>query len=541
MIGYEFPAIFKFATGYQWGSQLYYAGFPPPWPGNGTDLGTFQLIAHRSAVRQARRVYTYSIGPSGYAPASYKVITPGVSSRIFQIPSNCIHQAISVYGTTNGSTYHIENIPASSPSQYSSTDVLTVSCEERPVLGNIFERVITEISEDTSPYQFPEVDATLAFQATAADDITQQPDPNSETLWLSSSSGSDTQVATVYGRKGATMIREKVTLTGTTPVSTTHSFQKLYHVHLASAAAGAVAVRGSGVPSSGQIEFTAQPADGDTITVGRTGATVTYRFKTTMAAAFDVQIDPSSYQATAANLAYAINGDGTPGTTGTGSPNYYTGTTPHPNIDATIDGTDSALVHVFDNSAAYSNTLTYTLTQTGSSTLLTPLTGSADGPALTTLSVGAQDAYNNVYLNNPGLVQDTEGITLAAGQIFEAGSIPAASTVGASIEYNLPATVNLVSDWLAVPQLPFSLEMVLLGTPAMVVTYETSATGTEPITTPATPGLTSLPVIGNGKLYTAQCGELDSVHVKFVRVKINNAASNVARAIHIALKYAITI
>ena len=61
--------------------------------------------------------------------------------------------------------------------------------------------------------------------------------------------------------------------------------------------------------------------DGDTVTIGST----VYRFKNTMAAAYDVKIAATA-ALTLANLDVAIDASGTPGT------EYYTGTLAHPSV-----------------------------------------------------------------------------------------------------------------------------------------------------------------------------------------------------------------
>ena len=66
-------------------------------------------------------------------------------------------------------------------------------------------------------------------------------------------------------------------------------------------------------------------ADGDTVTIGST----VYRFKTTIAQAYDVAIGSTGSVAAAfTNLKAAVNGTGTVGT------QYYTGTAPHPTAAA---------------------------------------------------------------------------------------------------------------------------------------------------------------------------------------------------------------
>lgn len=77
------------------------------------------------------------------------------------------------------------------------------------------------------------------------------------------------------------------------------------------------------------------PADGDTVTIG----SVTYRFKTTPAQAYDVAIGASAAVALD-NLKAAVNGTGTPGT------EYYAGTQAHPLVTAT---TNTDTTQVFDS------------------------------------------------------------------------------------------------------------------------------------------------------------------------------------------------
>ena len=73
----------------------------------------------------------------------------------------------------------------------------------------------------------------------------------------------------------------------------------------------------TGVLTSDAVNVT----DGDTVTIGST----VYRFKNTLAAAYDVKIGASA-AATLLNLDAAIDASGTPGT------EYYTGTLAHPSV-----------------------------------------------------------------------------------------------------------------------------------------------------------------------------------------------------------------
>lgn len=84
-------------------------------------------------------------------------------------------------------------------------------------------------------------------------------------------------------------------------------------------------IPGYGVKASGTLTSTnVELADGATVTIGST----TYRFKDTMAAAYDVKRHGTTADTTLSNLIAAINGSGTPGT------EYYAGTAAHPDVTA---------------------------------------------------------------------------------------------------------------------------------------------------------------------------------------------------------------
>ena len=71
-----------------------------------------------------------------------------------------------------------------------------------------------------------------------------------------------------------------------------------------------------GAAATGALAFTANPADGDTVTIG----SVVYRFKDTLAQANDIKIG-TAVTNTLASLEKTINGDGEEGT------DYFAGTT----------------------------------------------------------------------------------------------------------------------------------------------------------------------------------------------------------------------
>lgn len=79
-------------------------------------------------------------------------------------------------------------------------------------------------------------------------------------------------------------------------------------------------LRATGVLTSNETN----PSDGDTVKIGA----ITYRFKTTMAQAYDVKLHASDADTSLANLVAAINGSGTAGT------EYYAGTEAHSLVTA---------------------------------------------------------------------------------------------------------------------------------------------------------------------------------------------------------------
>lgn len=115
------------------------------------------------------------------------------------------------------------------------------------------------------------------------------------------------------------------TIAASTAAGTLHyggRFMNGLHIH------NGDAVRATGTLTSDATNV----ADGDTVTIG----TTVYRFKSTMLAAYDVQIGVSA-AVSLDNLKAAINASGTPGT------EYFAGTLAHPTVTATTN-TDTTQV-----------------------------------------------------------------------------------------------------------------------------------------------------------------------------------------------------
>lgn len=117
-----------------------------------------------------------------------------------------------------------------------------------------------------------------------------------------------------------------------------------------------------GAQASGSLAFTANPSDGDTVTI----ANVTYTFKSDLAAVNDVKIG-ANLAAALGSLVNAINGTGTAGT------NYYTGT--------------KSLADILSASVS-SSTVTLTANEAGIEGNYTALASSSTNAAVTAFAGG---------------------------------------------------------------------------------------------------------------------------------------------------------
>lgn len=281
-----FPGIFRFspyAVDTDYGGQ-----YPPPWPGDGVEEGTFYLLRPRSKEVQGRVINSFSLGPSGKAQQGYAVYTPGVASKIFRIPNDTVHGPIQATESFDGNTFNIENIPASTPGVYQSTQILTFPLGEERYKGNIYWNRILQVSEATNPYYFPDVYASsfFTFDSTSNGDLELegQPNPGGERLSLVSD-GADTRAVTIYGQRnnsdGIHYTKEVVNLTGTTRVYTSGTYDWFIstQVHVASDATRTLTVNGEGTDAEASITASGAPADGGTIEAGKTGSTVVYTLR----------------------------------------------------------------------------------------------------------------------------------------------------------------------------------------------------------------------------------------------------------------------
>ena len=106
----------------------------------------FTNVDNGVSVFPARCFISYSLGPSGVIPRTWQVITPAVSSIIFRIGANTIHNGWTAVETDGTTTQNIEIMPASTPSSYVRGQSLIVEVSERKVAGPFYERRIYVIN-----------------------------------------------------------------------------------------------------------------------------------------------------------------------------------------------------------------------------------------------------------------------------------------------------------------------------------------------------------------------------------------------------------
>jgi hypothetical protein len=137
---YPLPDIFTYISPWQVpGYPGFYA--KPPFPGV-----NYTTIANGVSTNPARVTISYTNGPSGNVPATWRVITPGVQSKIFSIGQNTIHNAIIQAETGPSGTLTNELTPASTPASYIRGQTLIIDASERRTIGNFYERRVMTIT-----------------------------------------------------------------------------------------------------------------------------------------------------------------------------------------------------------------------------------------------------------------------------------------------------------------------------------------------------------------------------------------------------------
>lgn len=244
--------------------------------------------------------------------------------------------------------------------------------------------------------------SNTAFSAASVNPLTAQPAGAGEKLIVRSTSAADTMNCDVYGLVAGVASSNTLALLGMREVLSTNLFTSLTQARLASAAAGTVRVFGQGTAATGDIRCDTNPADGDTLTLGLTGFTQVYRFKTTTAAAYDVKIGATAADSMS-NLKKALNADGV----GDGT-DYHTGTAANPYLSATVA---TAVVSLTDR-LAVARQLAWSFAQSASKFTIRTMAGGVMGTQLAKLNPGVTLSHNDLTFsaeahtgtNLPGLL-----------------------------------------------------------------------------------------------------------------------------------------
>ena len=153
-----------------------------------------------------------------------------------------------------------------------------------------------------------------------------------------------------------------------------------------------------GTAAIGDVAAISNPSDGDTLVVGIDDANFkrTYRFKTTMAAAYDVQIGASATDTMLA-LKRAINADGTSGT------DYFARTVAHPIYSATVDTT----VVTLTDRVPCLRQLAAVMTESAANFAKRIAMGGVDGTLLFSLSPTVATTENSITFASEDHLTDT--------------------------------------------------------------------------------------------------------------------------------------
>lgn len=293
--------------------------FPPPYYGNGIDHNTVGILRHRQLTLPAKVIYTYHYGQLASLPRADRVIS--FTSKFLPITDNTIHPPVQV--TRSDTLGLIEDIPASIPASYDPNDIFVGGpIAQRHWKSNIWEREVWLYSENLDPTQFAQHYAGLIFVATQQNDILLQPAKGGEVLYLRSASGAEATVVTIYGRLKGVLVEKKLTLSGTTELSTSpKEFDRVRHLRAHDDPEGVITLRGSGTPGVAYAEFTSVPTAGNTLTVGKTGTPKVYTF-----------VAPSSGTITNVAKASLLQGESVTITLGSNNDRFW----------MSLDGTDTS-------------------------------------------------------------------------------------------------------------------------------------------------------------------------------------------------------
>lgn len=234
---------------------------------------------------------------------------------------------------------------------------------------------------------------------------------SAQTLIARSTDAADTMNLTIVGATSApASVTETRALTGKREVSfATNTLATFTGAQLASAAAGTVKILQQGTKASGDIRVDDQPANNETLTIGLTGFTQVYTFKSALTpAANEIAIGADKY-VTAQNICRAINagsGSGTSYGGGTAANSYVAAYADSGFTDSDLNGTSEVTIYIRDLIPC-SRLLTWSVSTTAVNLSLRAPSGGVDGTTLGTISAGDTAIYIDIDLWTPDVTDPT--------------------------------------------------------------------------------------------------------------------------------------
>lgn len=209
-IAVRFPGIYTFLA------QFFVSfSFPyqPPFPGI-----HYTELFPRTNTRPVRATHYFTLGKPSSLPKKFTVTTPGQMSRMARISEDTVHPAFVWFVTVtdslgNTTTVEVENIPASDPASYDPNKIYIFNVESHRWMGDIWEVVIYEASEDKNLTTFPPAQQGNGFTiGPYGGGIPESPDFSS-TGFYAVNTNAGANAVSLFGFKGPTWTK----LSGTTP------------------------------------------------------------------------------------------------------------------------------------------------------------------------------------------------------------------------------------------------------------------------------------------------------------------------------------
>lgn len=258
--------------------------------------------------------------------------------------------------------------------------------------------------------------AVLPFTVSASGSFSAQPSSAGEKIIMRSTNAVDTMNATLSGVVAAVATSETNALLGRREVQTTGAFTSLTLAKMASAPAGTVNFYSQGGKGSGVITVGALPANNTTLTIGLTGFTQVYTFKTVLTGAANEIFIGADIFTMASNIFEAIN-NGTVAEANNGTQagtRYGTGTVRNTFINAystaafataDLDRTTQTSVYIQDRLAIIRQ-ISWVLSSTAAAGVFTQLVsilGATTGTLIVALTSSATQVTSAMTFYNPTL------------------------------------------------------------------------------------------------------------------------------------------